>query len=56
MYINDLPDKLCSSRLMFADDTKVFREICSETDFEFLQRYLAAKIPPGKYTDGGEAR
>ena len=41
IYINDLPDKLCSSSLMFADDTKVFREICSENDFECLQRDLA---------------
>ena len=39
--INDLPDKLCSSSLMFADDTNVFREICSETDLECLQRDLA---------------
>ena len=41
IYINDLPDKLCSSSLMFADDTKVFREICSENDLECLQRDLA---------------
>ena len=41
IYINDLPDKLCSSSLMFADDTKVFREICSESDMECLQRDLA---------------
>ena len=26
IYINDLPDKLCSSSLMFAEDTKVFRD------------------------------
>ena len=32
IYINDLPDKLCSSTLMFADDTQVFKEICSEND------------------------
>ena len=41
IYINDLPDKLCSSSLMFADDTKVFREICSENDLECHQRDLA---------------
>ena len=41
IYINDLPEKLCSSNLMFADDTKVFREICSENDIECLQRDLA---------------
>ena len=32
IYINNLPDKLCSSSLMFADDPNVFREICSEND------------------------
>ena len=41
IYINDVPDKLCSSSLMLADDTKVFREICSETDLECIQRDLA---------------
>ena len=38
IYIKDLPDKVCSSRLMFADDTNVLREICSETELEILQR------------------
>ena len=32
---------MCSSSLIFADDTKVFREICSEHDLECLQRDLA---------------
>ena len=41
IYINDLPEKLCSSSLMFADDTKVFKEICSKNDSECLQRDLA---------------
>ena len=41
IFINDIPDELCSSSLMFADDTKVFREICSETDLGCLQRDLA---------------
>ena len=41
IYINDLPDKLCSSSVMFADDTKAFSEICSETDLECLQRDMA---------------
>ena len=40
IYIND-PEKLCSLSLMLADDTKVFREICSENDLECLQRDLA---------------
>ena len=39
-YINNLTDKLCSSSLMFADDTNVFREFCSEDDLECLQRDL----------------
>ena len=58
IYINDLPDKLCSSSLMFADNTKVFREICSEKRLGVpskgsgmpgeMVRHMAAKIPPGK--------
>ena len=29
IYINDLPDKLESDCYMFADDTKIFRQIAS---------------------------
>ena len=57
IYINNLPDKLCSSSLLFADDTKVFREICSESDLGVpskgsdipgeMVRHMTAKIPPG---------
>ena len=58
MYIIDLLDKLCSSSLMFPDDTNVFGEICGENDLGVpskgsgmpgeMDRHMAAKIPPGK--------
>ena len=37
IYINDLPDKLESDCYMFADDTKIFRQIASTSDNEILQ-------------------
>ncbi len=37
MYINDLPDGLHSNCYMFADDTKLFREVTSPTDCQLLQ-------------------
>lgn len=37
VYINDLPDKLNSECYMFADDTKVYREINSPSDNNLLQ-------------------
>ena len=37
IYINDLPENLQSQTLMFADDTKVFRQIVSENDSKLLQ-------------------
>ena len=40
LYINDLPDKLENSSLMFADDTKIFKAINSENDIQALQRDL----------------
>ena len=40
IYINDLPDKLESSSLMFADDTKIFKDITLENDIQALQRDL----------------
>ena len=40
LYINDLPDELNSSCLMFADDSKVFRTIASDEDMVLLQEDL----------------
>ena len=37
IYINNLPDKLESDCYMFADDTKIFRQIASTSDNEILQ-------------------
>jgi len=37
IYINDLPDELNSECYMFADDTKVFRDIKTPTDNNILQ-------------------
>ena len=37
IYINDLPDKLESNCYMFADDTKIFRQIASTSDNDILQ-------------------
>ena len=39
-YINDLPDQICSLPFMYADDTKVAREIMSQFDEECLQKDL----------------
>ena len=40
LYINDLPDNIRSEVFMFADDTKVFREIRDDTDRATLQADL----------------
>ena len=40
LYINDLPDNMISEVFMFADDTKVFREIRSNEDIQTLQKDL----------------
>ncbi|RUM41879.1 MAG: hypothetical protein DSY80_08180 [Desulfocapsa sp.] len=40
LYINDLPDNMMSEVFMFADDTKVFREIKDDTDRATLQADL----------------
>ena len=46
MYINDLPDKLCSSSLMFADDTKVFREMLLLLLFAMIRSAVKSpKVP-----------
>ena len=40
LYINDLPDTLVSHCMMFADDTKSFREITDVADMNMLQNDL----------------
>ena len=37
IYINDLEDDISSKVLKFADDTKVFRKITTDTDKQSLQ-------------------
>ena len=38
LYVNDLPDAVCSSTIAtFADDTKLFKRIASDTDSNKLQ-------------------
>ena len=39
-YINDLPDGIKSFILMYADDTKIFRQMNNEDDRQELQRDL----------------
>ena len=41
VYVNDLPDTVLHSKmLLFADDTKCFRQIKSQTDQQILQADL----------------
>ncbi len=40
LYINDLPDNVSSNIYMYADDTKIYREIKSDDDSELLQQDL----------------
>ena len=42
IYINDLPDNIKSESLLFADDTKIFREIRSKEDTVELQSDIDA--------------
>ena len=59
LYINDLPDTLVCPCMMFADDTKSFREIIDVTDMNVLQNDLhqmeewsntwLLQFHPGKY-------
>ena len=42
VYVNDIPDQVLSTVKMFADDTKVYREISSKEDCEILQSDLNA--------------
>ena len=37
IYINDLPEVVKSDALLFADDTKIFRQVCSQNDALLLQ-------------------
>ena len=40
IFINDLPDVVSSTAIMFADDTKLFREIRTMEDNDILQQDL----------------
>ena len=40
LYINDLPDNMISEVFVFADDTKVFREVRLNEDIQTLQKDL----------------
>ena len=40
LYINDLPDNLICDVYLFADDTKVTREVVTHEDFVILQADL----------------
>ena len=40
VYINDLPDAVNSSKFLFADDTKILRQITTRHDSDSLQNDL----------------
>ena len=40
IYINDMPDDLSSEIFLFADDTKIFKEIKQKRDCDLLQNDL----------------
>jgi len=42
IYVNDLPDNVKSSLLLFADDTKLYRTIRSRSDVQQLQEDIDA--------------
>ena len=42
LYINDLPDSVQSNILLFADDTKIFRQVSTAEDAEILQNDIDA--------------
>ena len=42
VYINDIPDAVSSCIKIFADDTKLYRRICSDDDISALQRDIDA--------------
>ena len=50
IFINDLDDDLSSKVLTFADDTKVFRTVKTDTDIDTLQDDLTKLI---KWSENG---
>ena len=40
LYINDLPDTINSTMYLFADDTKIYKEIKNTGDQAELQNYI----------------
>ena len=40
IYVNDMPNVVSSDLYMFADDTKLYRTITSESDCNILQQHL----------------
>ena len=42
IYINDLPDVVCSNVLLFADDIKIFRQVKTKDDALLLQKDIDA--------------
>ena len=40
LFINDLPSEINSNCLLYADDAKIFRKVCTPMDGEVLQRDL----------------
>ena len=41
IYVNDIPSVVNSETLMFADDTKIFRKIQSQSDFLQFQQDIS---------------
>jgi len=44
LYVNELPSLVSSKLLMFADDVKLYRTICSPEDCLILQRDINALL------------
>ena len=42
IFVNDIPDTVLTTAKMFADDTKIYRQITSKDDCDILQRDLNA--------------
>eukprot|EP00057_Strongylocentrotus_purpuratus_P004120 XP_003728072.1 PREDICTED: RNA-directed DNA polymerase from mobile element jockey-like [Strongylocentrotus purpuratus] len=42
IFVNDIPDMVLTTAKMFADDTKIYRQITSKDDCDILQRDLNA--------------
>ena len=47
IFINDLPERVLSMMCLYADDSKIFREICSRKDADMLQRDLDSSVQWG---------